>query len=512
MSDDTHRRPNPPLQILSAILVAAPVFAFSWAWGGMRGDILRTISPLVSLVCAAGMLFLPQRHVGEGAGRACRRVWMRMLSDPFAWVALALVVYLLLPLFNVGLSPVVDATAITSGAEARPPCPFLPFCVSTTEHMGVVNWFVPILLSSLGVRHALTRAGKRGLFEALVWNGVALAVLGFVQMLTHAHFPFWGEVPHRTYFFSVFAYPNAGGAFFTLIYAFSVGLWFFRIDEVERSPLSIERMGRSFARPGLRAHYPALAVATLFCAVFATLCRAAMVLTLLLTGVFLLYVALRPFAETGMLRARRFRSLVTVGAIVLAMMGVVFVYAPPDIGRELKTLNAFTVSDRVTGKGQYHTRIATAIMREHPLFGVGGWGYRHFCVDQLRKEKGERLLQTVGGANVHNDYLQFLVEHGIVGFVLMVFCLYLLAKPVLDVWNRLIQIANVRARSGVGVASLAVFSVVPPVFWIFLGTVAVLLHAFGDCPLRAASVLSLVYVSQSVSMGFLPRLEDEWEV
>ena len=255
----------------------------------------------------------------------------------------------------------------------------------------------------------------------------------------------------------------------------------------------------------LWAHYPFVAVALLLCAVLATLCRAAMTLTFLLTGLFLVYVLLRPLAEKGMERARRFRSIIAVGGLFLALTGVVYVYAPSDVGRELKTLNVFSVSDRVTGKAQYHTRIATAIMRDHPLFGVGGWGYRHFCLDYLMREKGEKSLQTVGGANVHNDYLQFLAEHGAVGFILMVLCLYLLANPMLGDWHRLVQSETARARSGMGGSSLAVFSVASPVLWTFLGTIAVLIHAFGDCPLRAASVLSLLYVSQAIVLGFLPR-------
>ena len=498
-------RQNPVLQMVSVALVASPVFAFSWAWGGMRGEVLRSLSPLLVLACVAGMLFLPQCHPGETAGMAWRRVWGRILRDPFTWTALVLIAYLVIPLFNVGLSPILDASAIAAGENAQPPHPHLPFCVSASEHLGVVCWFVPTLISALGVRHALTRTGKRALFEAIVWNGALLAALGFVQICTDAHFPFWSEPPHRVHFFSVFAYPNMAGAFFTLVYALALGLWVFRIEEVENAPLAAELGGASIIHTRLRAHYPFLAVALLFCAVLATLCRAALTLTFLLTGLFLVYVLFRPLAETGMERARRFRSIIAVGGLLLALTGVIYVYAPSDIGRELKTLNAFSVSDRVTGKAQYHTRIATAIMRDHPIFGVGGWGYRHFCLDYLMREKGEKSLQTVGGANVHNDYLQFLAEHGAVGFILMALCLYLLAKPMLGDWHRLIQAETARARSGMGGSSLAVFSVASPVLWTFLGTIAVLIHAFGDCPLRAASVLALLYVSQAIALGFLPR-------
>ncbi len=172
-------------------------------------------------------------------------------------------------------------------------------------------------------------------------------------------------------------------------------------------------------------------------------------------------------------------------------------------------MNLTSISDRVTGKAQYHTRVATAIMRDYPLFGVGGWGYRHYSMAYLAREKAENTAQTVGGANVHNDYLQFLAERGAVGFLLILYGFYLLSKPMLQTWNQLIRVENARARSGMGASSLAVFSVSGPVFWIFLGSIAVLIHAFGDCPLRAASVLSFLYVAQVLSMGFLPHLKED---
>ena len=319
--DEVHTRQNSVLQTLSVALIASPVFALAWAWGGMRGEVLRPLSPLLVLASVAGMLFLPQRQPGETAGMAWRRVWGRILRDPFTWTALALIVYLVIPLFNVGLSPILDAAAIAAGADVHPPFPYLPFCVSAREHLGVVCWFVPILLSSLGIRHALTRTGKRWLFEAIVWNGALLAALGFVQICTNAHFPFWGEAPHRIHFFSVFAYPNMAGAYFTLVYAFSLGLWVYRIEEVENAPLAAELGGAPIIHTRLWAHYPFVAVALLLCAVLATLCRAAMTLTFLLTGLFLVYVLLRPLAEKGMERARRFRSIIAVGGLFLALTG-----------------------------------------------------------------------------------------------------------------------------------------------------------------------------------------------
>lgn len=489
---------------LTVVLVGSPVFVFAWAFGGLRGDVLRLVMPVVTVICACGLL-LPQRHPDESAGEALKRMWGQIVRDPFFWTSVVLIAYLFVPLFNVGRSPLSLVAGNAASSGMLPRWPYLPFCVSATEHLGVVWWFVPTLVSALGIRFALVRTGKRVLYEAFVWNGFLLALLGFAQLVTRAQAPFWGATALKVHFFSAFAYPNMAGAFFVLTYALALGLWVFQIGKVEDAPLSTE-FGRHAEPPSkLRAHYPLIPVAVLLCAVLATYSRAAISLAVLLSVLFVIYVLFRPLAVHGVERARRFKTVFVVDGLLLILLAVIYVYAPPELGREMRTLNVFSVSDRVTGKGQYHTRAATDIMRTYPLFGVGGWGYRHFSRDYLRRLDDEGSLQKVGGANVHNDYLQFLVEHGAVGFILMAMCLSLLAKPGLMTWHHLVKLENARARSGMGASSLAIYSVEAPVLWIFLGSIAVLIHAFGDCPLRAASVLSLLYAVQAVSSGFLPH-------
>ena len=53
-----------------------------------------------------------------------------------------------------------------------------------------------------------------------------------------------------------------------------------------------------------------------------------------------------------------------------------------------------------------------------PLFGVGGWGYRQFVQinEYVTPQEIETMRAGKGMANVHNDVLQFLAEHGFVGF------------------------------------------------------------------------------------------------
>ena len=497
---------NAFLDKISVALVSVPALVAVWAYGGLDGRLFAQLAPYATTLALLALV-LPQRHGDERWSSACRRVGKAILHDRLLWVLLALLLYLLFPLFNVGLCPGCDWQAIDAGADPYPPLRHLPFCVRVEEHAHVVWWFVTSLVAAFMARHALTRKGKCRLFELLVWNGVAVAVLGFLQLLSDAQFPFWGKVERPLTFFATFAYPNMAGAFFTLIYAFSLGLWFHRMVRVEELTLDDERHGK-LKHPILMEHYPVVAVAFAFFAVLATLCRAAMMLTILLTVIAFLYLVGRIFAETGWQRARRLKSLVVASVLMLGLFGSVSVYAPPKVLQELKTLTVLSVADRVSGRAQYHSRVSSAIMRKYPLFGVGGWGYRHFSVP-LMTEAERKSLQGVGGANVHNDYLQFLVEHGLVGFGLLLACVYFLAAPAAGVWRRTVQQSIAAARSNMGVSSLAIFSVAPPVVWTFLGCCAAVIHAFGDCPLRSPAVLSLLLISLPLACGFLPREKGE---
>ena len=491
------------LKNLSVLLVSAPVLAFAWTFGGSRVQPLIRVMPWASLACAVGLLLLPQRHGDEAWGVSVRRVVVAVLKDSFFWVALVLMAYLAIPLFNVALCPGCDWQAIDAGVNPKAPCQFLPFSVRPAEHAGLLWLFGPSLLAALAIRHGLTRSGKRTCFELLVWNGAALALLGVVQKAFGALSPFWGDAMYaQVHFFSVFGYPNMGGAFFTLMFAFSLGLWCCRMGRSEAVSLKSEKEGGRHVFLG--THYPFLAVMLNLCGVLGTLCRAAIIFVVALSAIFFVYVLLRAFSGHDWRRGRRFRHAIASCSLMMGLFAAVYVYAPPEVGREIGTVSPLAIADRVTGKGEYHTRVATAIMRDFPFFGVGGWGYRHFSHAYMTDEE-LRHRQRQGGANVHNDYLQFLAEHGIVGALLIVACVWILAAQTGREWRRLVRQALASERSGMGSSTLVLFAISPAVLWSFLGCLALLVHAFGDCPLRSGAVLAVFLAILPVSYGFIPH-------
>lgn len=491
---------------LSVFLVFATMAAFVWLHGGARADALMPTIPWLWAFLFESLICFPQRHPHEDPLAARRRVWRGLKSDPLFYVTIGFLFVLAIPLVNRGLCPECDVAKILAGAQADPPVPFAPFCVNSAEHFGVFIWFLPTLTAMLAAKHALGRSGKRLLMEMIVWNAAVLAVLGFIQRGTGATAAFWGSTPAGADFFSVFGYPNMGGAFFTMMFAFSVGVWQTRVAEVAQLPhidrskgsVSTQRLNRA-----LHAHYPLVAVTLNFFAVVCTLCRAALILVFTLASLAFLYY------ECSLLLARHHRARRVKSAAVVFFGGIlflisVFVFAPEGLSKELGSLDSFNVAERVTGRAQYHVRVATAIFKDHPFFGVGGWGYRHFFKNYLKPEE-MKSIQTVGGANVHNDYLQFLCEHGVVGVGALFAIFVMLLSPIFTDWYRLLMASRFLKNDKAPPMPRAIYCLPAGTFWILLGNIALLIHAFGDCPMRSAACLSAFFVSLASATGYIPR-------
>ena len=500
------------LKNLSVILVFATMAAFSWIHGGARADSMMPTIPWLWAFLFEALLLFPQRHPHEDPLAARRRVWHALRTDPLFYATLVFLVVLVIPLANRGLCPDCDAAKILAGASADPPVPFAPFCVNMGEHFGVVLWFLPSLTAMLAAKHALTRAGKRALVEMIVWNAAALAVLGFVQRATGATGAFWGDTPAAADFFSVFGYANMGGSFFTMALALSIGVWQHRAWETSEMPREAahKRKGGDATesmRRFSRSHYALIAVVLNFFGAICTLSRAAIILSFSIAAIAFVYY------ECSLLlarhhRARRIKSAAFALGGGLVFLMAIFVFAPKDLSKELGSLDAVEVADRVSGKAQYHTRVAMAIFKDHPFFGVGGWGYAHFCRNYLTEEELKQM-QTVGGANVHNDYMQFLCEHGTVGVGALVAVFLLLLSPIFSDWYRLLMGSRFLKPEKAPPMPRAIYCLPAGTFWILLANTALLIHAFGDCPMRCGACLSTFFVTLACAVGYIPReIED----
>ncbi len=484
---------------IAALAVAALACAFAWIFGGTRGDMLMPTIPWLFVFLLEIMLCFPQRHMGESTAEARQRVWKALKKDPLTWLVITFIALLTIPFLNKGLCPVCDYAEIAiKGVDPRPPVPIVPYCVNRAHHLNVFLWFLPALTAMLAVKHALVHRGKRFLLEIIVWNGAALAVLGIVQTATGATGPLWATEEVMKDFFSTFGYPNMGGDYFTTLFGLAIALWRWNIAEDDKRATT--RVRSPYVKFWLR-HLMLIPALLCFFSALATLSRAAILLVTSLAVIFVLHAYASFFKK--MSRLKRVRILaITIFSVVVLVIGAV-IWTPRDFRKEVNTLDSLVILDRVTGRQQYHARVATEIWKENFLFGCGGWGYKHLCIPKMTDDE-LRQIQMVGGINVHNDYLQFLAEHGLVGFGLLVAMVVLLIMPVGKAWRALLKATRFMSKKEAPPRPVVFFVLPAPVLCILLTALATLIHAFGDCPLRSPAVLTLFFISLAAMMGFMP--------
>ena len=491
---------------MPVFFIALSISLLAWLYGGADGPLIVKVCPWLLLFLLQVLFFFPQRRDGESLYDARESAWENMRRDPLVWISVSLTLLLSIPFLNNALCPSCDAAAIAQGAEMGPKVKFLPFCISLREHFCVFLWIVTALVSAIATRHCLRGRGKRLLLKILVWNASALAVLGFVQIASSAPGPLWMSVPDNSPggYFSTWGYPNMAGCYFVAFFAIAIALWRRAIDEAEAERIALDHSGNvaSSHRMFWKKHLYLIPAFLFFFAALNTLSRAAFILVMSLFFIFFIHAFLS-FTHK-MQRAKRVKCM-TVTFFVMAVIAVFAVVSIPDkFQAQVDTLNTQTMLTRITGKDVSHSRIAIELWRDNTLFGCGGWGYRHLSVAKMT-DADKRALPYAGNANVHNDYLQFLVEHGCVGLALMVLAALCLIIPVFRAWKYLLQLVRFAKTSKLPPKPIVLFVLPSPVFCLLLSALAVAIHAFMDCPLRTPAILVLVYTTLAAAPGFLPR-------
>lgn len=532
-----------------ALLIFPTIAAMAWIRGGVYGDMMVPTVPWLLALVFEVLLCFPQRHMGEDAVQARHRCWRHVGRDPAFFLSLVFLVLVLgMAFLNKGLCPTCDygqiLNSLTSSELSQmpdimqekapnPPIPFAPFCMNLQQHFDVLMWFLPSLLAMLAARHALLGRGKRLLVEMLVWNAAALAVFGFIERATGAKFVMmWDQseydalvasirattgIPYAKpdpAFFATFGYPNMAGSYFMLAFALSIGVWMTHVREVESEPqhdskiqVTRQRMLLRF----LRAHYALAAVVLNFLAVMFTFCRAAISMTLCISVLaFIYYICQMLFAHRDRARQLKRAAFNIGGAVILLVVGVIF--SPDDksvavkgasaVADELGTITAVGMLDRVTGKSETHSRVSVELFKEYPLFGCGGWGYKHLSLNRLAPMELKKL--SIGAANVHNDYLQFLCEHGAIGFGCLVGIFICLIVPLFRDWGRLHRASRFLSLENAPSSPRAIYCCPPGVIWTLLGCFAVAFHAVADAPLRSGAVLGLFFTALACADGYMP--------
>ena len=500
---------------MSLIHANIPVFLFAlvtsllaWLYGGTIGSVNEKTVPWLMVFLLEGMLCFPQLRAGETSYVARERVWRSMRSDPLVWLVVAFLILLAIPFLNVALCPICDAALIGEGRDAAPLAPFLPFCVNPHHHLNVYLWFLPALTTMLAVKHALTKGGKRLFLEMIVWNGALLAVLGFVQQITNATGPLWAKLPAGETsgcFFSSFGYPNMAGDYFAVVFCLSVAVWMWRLASVRAEYDGAEEGRKPPAHKMFwMKHYPLIPAVLTFFAALNTLSRAGILLAS--SAAVVLFSHASVITLSRMKKAARVRAgaFCALSLVLIAVAASIFL--PEDIRREVDTLDSKEVLDRVTGRQEWHASTAVEIFKDNMLFGCGGWGYQHFSPTKILDKDGyPRRVWGSGSANVHNDYLQFLAEHGAVGLLMLAAIVGFLVAPIASSWKRLSKTARFLPAKRQPPPPQSFFAFPSAAFATLVAALLPLIHAFGDCPLRSPAILTLFFTTLAATGGFLPR-------
>ena len=493
------------IAVIAVFLLTA---AYEWLFGGMRPDVNLKVIPWLWFFVFEAMLFFPQRRKDENSYSARERLWEDLRRDPLLWLSVAFLGLMGIAFANQGLCPMCDAAAIANGENPAPDVGFLPFCVNAADHLSVFLWFGPALTAMLAVKHALNRDGKVLLLQMLVVNGALIAVLGFVQQLCDAPGPLWqplrGTYIAGSYFFATFGYPNMAGDMFTTLFCLALGLWRYQIELCNRE-LALQKTRRiSKHRLFWLKHRNLIPAAILLLAVVATLSRACILLASAAAVLLLTHAAVSFMHKLK--KAERVRTGAYIGGAAILAAVAIMAFMPDNVNSEMKSVNADELLVRMTGKGDYHPRIAIQLWREHKLFGCGGEGYQHFCYSRMTEQE-KKNLWPVGNANVHNDFLQLLAEHGAVGAGLLIAILSILFMPAAKTWRALAQTARFAPPSRQPPQPHSLFAFPAGAFSVVVAAVCTLLHSLGDCPMRSPAIISLFFVEIAAIEGFLPHID-----
>ncbi len=535
-------------------LVALTLTLFTWLGGGIVAPWLEPWALWMALLIAEVALLLPEQRRTETLFDARKRVWRSILRDPLTWVALALCLFLtvqwlnactflawnakanawqvLSPAFEWLRNPNAEAWLMQGAPAAAKesfrywaqPCAWLPWSLRADEARSVLDWFVPTLVATLAVRHALLKHSKRLLISFICAMTSLLAIAGIIQFVVGGEFLYWG-MKSKAFFFATFGYPNHAACFFPAVMALSIGmaLWAAEHREHTRMPpwfylLSAVLCGISGVLSGSRAGVLfTLAITTLsviyvplrYFGSWPTKWRVAVpALLLLLATVVMGTAGFRVYAMRA--NAERTRAITEAtteeerfSATRLPQYGAI-----PAIDTVLREIDGtdweLFFENPMLMRSGYQGILALRQWHDHPLCGTGAWSFRWLNVTYIDPSKPEekkwlRSRMGVGQANVHNDTLQFLAEHGWIGHGLMLGCIAMLVIPFLVAlfkspgWTVSDEQAERCWFNRLNVACV----------FIFLSTTLVALHSFIDLVFRSPACMLLYALMLACAPAFV---------
>jgi O-antigen ligase len=401
---DSHGRTLHWLESATVIHVGLSVIATTWAFGGQASWVRVPLSVLASI---GGMITL----IGltrEAFWQTANAVLWRCAVPFIGFCAL-----ILLGSCNPSLREVSGAggSALALTEVSR----WLPSSARASLGKEALWYFAAVWLSTLNLL-LFVRRGRplRGLLLVLAMNALVLAVMGTLQKLSASAGIYFGaiEVPQPR-FFSTFVYHNHWGAFMVMMLALILGLGWHYVRtiasrDIYQGPLALV----------------VFALITLTITLPLSGSRSCTLLGVALLAGASIHVAL----HVARLRRKRhlstFPPLFVLGLLWLGIIGAAWFTGRATILDRLETSRSQIAAMQETGGiGDrallYHNTWRMA--QDKPVFGWGMSSYPHIFYGFYNTRKSPDRLPVFYN-DAHNDWLQALAEHGIVGTGLLVAC------------------------------------------------------------------------------------------
>ncbi|MBC7366773.1 MAG: O-antigen ligase family protein [Undibacterium sp.] len=411
----SHRLQIHPSEIVLLVVVSLHLVFIAWAFGGMRLWAQQISFGLAAIGFVIALL--PRNYTEEHSGLTPFRlyIWPKLIRFPLFWLGLAFLSLIVIQIYNPAwiytLTPDKKGWFMADAAHIA----WLPAGVSVPFNHGAgpvraLLIYAAVWLTVCSAWIGFTR--RRTLqfaFVVVAFNGFALAGLGLAQRFFPSPEMFWSWTPPaNNSFFASFIYKNHAAGYLNLTLAVACGLagWFYL--------RGLRRLEKS--NPAGLFVFIATTIAVSVLISYARGSTIAMLTFLsLLIGIFL-YQQIKAPAED--------RRPVVLGVLII-FFGV-FLKTGLDAlnsGQAWTRLSsAFSDSDGSFKARQIATEASVDMLRDHWHSGVGAGGYRYLFPNY---QQHYPEIFTVGGGRVfwefaHNDWVQFPIEFGVPGILLIV--------------------------------------------------------------------------------------------
>lgn len=412
------------------------------------------------------------------------KVWFQaLIRDPGFWCSLGFVTLLTIQWQNSGRNWLPPDDIGSPNQYGPPPIPWLPSSFVAEQSVQMLIWFVPALSAFILCRLAFSEKAWNILLVGLFANATVNAIVSLSGLLPKIEGEPDRGMTTELLSYGSFGYANHAAVYFVALLGLGFGLFLAEClkGADRRKLLILISVGAGCLVLLLTAHM--------------TTSRFGVLGAWLVVGLSIVYITCMACKRVHPVQwVYIFTGVLAVGlAAALVFANVVDDRAKAGLRSATLELD---ISSEWEGRAfQYES--AYQMWLDHPMFGVGGWGYRFLASQYVPKEKWRQLALS-GKANVHNDFLNYLVEFGAVGVGLWTLPVVLVLLPILR------RIRTVRIR-GERVPSLWHYGIS---VLILVGLLAVLLNSLFDIPLRSPAILLHTLVLLAAAAHMLSRQPD----